>query len=253
MYGIIVSLGILSSLLVGERIAIDKKLDTNVFWSSSLWAIVGGVVGARLYHVVDYIEIYAKNPIAILFIHHGGLGIYGALIGGAIGFITYLTMTNKDVWEYLDVFAIVIPLGQAIGRWGNFANMEILGKPTHLPWGMHVPLASRPPHLIYNDVYHPIFLYESLLDILLFFVLLLLYQRKNMLKKSKPEHKPLYALKGFFTLTYLVGYGTVRFSLEFIRLGSWYISGVNVAQGFSFLFISIGILGLFLLNKHRSS
>jgi len=249
MYGIIVASGILISLLVGEKLAKDKKLDTDVYWSSSLWAIIGGVVGARLYHVVDFREAYTSNPITILFIHNGGTGIYGALLGAAISLIVYFKFTKKDIFEYFDLAAVVIPLGQAIGRWGNFANMEILGKPTNLPWGMYVPLKYRPPYLIYNDMFHPIFLYESLLDILLFFVLLLLYRRKIVLEKIKSKQKPTYALKGFFTLLYMVGYGLIRFSLEFVRLESWFYYSINVAQFVSLIFITLGIFGLYKITR----
>lgn len=253
MYGILVASGILISLLVGEKLIKDGGFDTNTYWSSSLWAIVGGVVGARLYHVIDLWKYYSANPIDIILIHHGGLAIYGALIGGTISLFIYFSVVKSDILEYLDVAAIVIPLGQAMGRWGNFVNMEILGTPTDLPWGMFVPAKYRPQHLIYNDIFHPIFLYESLLDILLFFVLLLLYRRKIMLHKKTDAKKPLYSLKGFFTLSYMVGYGMIRFSLEFLRLETWMVNNINIAQLISMLFIFSGIFGLFYLNRQSKA
>jgi len=250
MYGIIVASAILISLLVGEKLAKDNKLDTNTFWSSSLWVIIGGVVGARAYHVIDYWDVYAANPIAILFIHNGGLGIYGALLGGAMSLVVYFRSIKEDIFGYLDLAAVVIPLGQAVGRWGNFVNMEILGTPTDLPWGMFVPPKYRPQHLIYNDIFHPVFLYESLLDIVLFFVLLLLYRRKIMLSKTSNEPKPAFALKGFFTLLYITGYGLIRFSLEFIRLETWHIQNINVAQMISLIFIFCGIFGIYKITAN---
>jgi len=250
MYGIIVASGILISLLVGEKLAKDNKLDTNTFWGSSLWVIIGGVVGARLYHVIDYWEVYSANPIAMLYIHNGGLGIYGALLGGAISLVAYFRSTKKDIFEYLDLASVVIPLGQAVGRWGNFVNMEILGTPTNLPWGVFVPPEYRPLHLKYNDIFHPVFLYESLLDIVLFFVLLLLYRRKIMLAKIKSEEKFAVTLRGFFTLLYMTGYGIIRFSLEFIRSESWYIQNINVAQVISLIFISGGIFGIYRITTN---
>ena len=249
MYGILVASGIFISLLVGEKLAKDNKLDTNTFWSSSLWVIIGGVVGARAYHVIDYWEVYSANPIAILFVHNGGLGVYGALLGGAISLATYFWVIKKDIFAYLDVATVVIPLGQAVGRWGNFVNMEILGTPTDLPWGMFVPLENRPSHQIYNDIFHPVFLYESLLDIVLFFALLLLYRRKIMLGKIENKPKPAFALRGFFTLLYMVGYGLIRFSLEFVRLESWYVNNINVAQMISLVFIFGGIIGLYKITN----
>ncbi len=251
MYGVLIASGILVSLLVGEKLAKDQKLDTNLYWSASLWVIMGGVVGARVYHVLDFWEVYTANPIEVLFLHKGGLGIYGAIIGGAISLAAHLRSRKKDILDYLDVSAVVIPLGQAVGRWGNFANMEILGTPTDLPWGMYVPFFNRPQHLKYNDIFHPLFLYESLLDILLFSVLLLLYRRKTMLEKTQSSKKPIYALRGFFTLLYVAAYGLIHFSLEFIRLESWFLYGVNVAQAISLVFVLGGLLGIYKLSKRN--
>jgi len=253
MYGLIVSFGILSSLLVGEKIIKEKNLEANIYWRASLWAILGGVAGARIYHVIDHWEVYSINPITVLFIQSGGLAIYGALIGSTISLVTYLYMTKSDVLVYLDVAAIVVPLGQSVGRWGNFANMEIIGSPTRLPWGMYVPPAYRPLDLIYNDFFHPAFLYESLLDILLFSVLWLLYRRKIVLRKKGRARTELNSLKGFFTLVYMVGYGLIRFSLEFVRLDPWQINGVNIAQLISLIFAFSGILGLILLYRRAKA
>ncbi len=249
MYGIIISLGILSSLLVGERLAKQSKLDLDIFWGSSLWAIVGGVVGARIYHVVEYWSLYAVNPVTMLYIHRGGLGIYGAILGGALSLVIYFKLKKQKFIDFLDLSAVVIPLGQAIGRWGNFVNKEILGSPTSQPWGMYVPPKYRPAHLINNDMYHPVFLYESLLDIMLFIGLLLLYRRKSMLRKNSPKQKPLYSLEGFFTLAYLIGYGLIRFSTEFVRLESWVAGGINIAQVISIGVVVLGVMGLFLIAK----
>ena len=255
MYGLIVSFAIFISLNAAEKLATKSKLDINVLWRSSLWAIVAGVVGARLYHVIDFAYYYGQNPLSILFVHKGGLGIYGALIGGAIGFYFSLKSSVKgkkaSLVDYFDVTAIVIPLGQAIGRWANLANKELFGVPTNLPWGLYVPPELRPIEYINNDIYHPIFLYESFLDILLFFVLLLLFRRKSVFAKNSNPKNPLFSLSGFFTLTYMIGYGFIRFSLEFLRINPWEILGINVAQGFSITFILVGIFGL--LNLRKSS
>jgi len=249
MYGIIISSGILISLLVGERLIKKSDLNTDLYWGSSLWIIIGGVAGARFFHVLEYWEHYALEPITTLFIHNGGLRIYGGILGGILSLIIFFKLKKKKFIKYLDVSAVVIPLGQAIGRWGNFVNKEILGTPTNLPWGMYVPPKYRPEHLINNDIYHPIFLYESLLDIMLFFVLLLLYQRKTVLQKTNSKQKPLYSLKGFFTLAYIAGYGLIRFSTEFVRLDPWTINGINIAQVISLFFVFIGILGVYYISN----
>jgi len=248
MYGVIIASGILLALLVGEKLAKGIKIDTITYWSSSLWAIIGGVVGARVYHIIDLWETYSLNPIAILDLRLGGLGIYGALIGGSIGLIAYFLVIKRDMFDYLDLAAVIVPLGQAVGRWGNFANMEIPGKPTGLPWGMYLPPTNRPPQYTFYDTFHPLFLYESLLDMFLFFALLLLYQRKIMFERKGKQPEKIYCLKGFFTLAYFTGYGIIRFGLEGLRIDPWTISGINVAQAISLGFILIGLFSLKIIS-----
>jgi len=114
---------------------------------------------------------------------------------------------------------------------------------------MFVPPQNRPSMYRYNDIFHPLFLYESLLDILLFFVLLLLYRRKSLLEKTKSKTKPLYSLRGFFTLAYITGYGLIRFPTEFLRVQTWIINGINITQTISLFLIACGIIGLFLIAK----
>jgi phosphatidylglycerol:prolipoprotein diacylglycerol transferase len=249
MYGIIISTGILTALLVAERLAKKRGMDLELFWGSSLWLIIGGVVGARIYYVVEHWSYFAQNPVMTVQIYRGGLGIYGAILGGALFSGIYFAFKKRRSLEFLDLAAVVVPLGQAIGRWGNFVNKELFGPPTSLPWGMFVPLENRPTIYRYNDTFHPLFLYESLLDILLFFVLLLLYRRKTVLEKSANPNKPLYSLKGFFTLAYLTGYGLIRYSTEFIRIETWVINGINVTQIISLMLIVAGMVGIFLLAK----
>jgi len=246
MYGIIISSGILISLLVAERLAKNRNMDLDAFWGSSLWALLGGVVGARIYYVVEHWGYFSQNPLVAVQIYKGGLGIYGAILGGALFSGIYFAFKRRRFLEFLDLAAVVIPLGQAIGRWGNFVNKELLGLPTDLPWGMFVPYENRPTIYRYNDIFHPLFLYESLLDILLFFALLLLYKRKTMLEKTKSSTNTAYTVKGFFTLAYLVGYGLIRYSTEFIRIDTWMAHGINITQLISLTLVAIGMAGIFI-------
>lgn len=249
MYGILISTGILAALLVAERLAKKRDMDLDLFWGSSLWLILGGVVGARIYYVVEHWSYFAQDPIMAFYIHKGGLGIYGAILGGALFSSIYFAFKKRPFLEFLDLAAVVIPLGQAVGRWGNFVNKELFGPPTELPWGMFVPPENRPAMYRYNDTFHPLFLYESLLDIMLFFALLLLYRRKTVLEKNRKSSKPVYMLKGFFTLAYLVGYGLIRYSTEFIRIQTWVVNGVNITQLISLFLVFVGVAGIYRLYK----
>ncbi len=142
LYGLTVSIAILSSLVAAGRL-IQKK-NKEIFWGTALWSIVAGIIGARLYHVIDFIEYYSKYPSEILQIWNGGMGIWGAILVGIVGASLYLKFNGEYILRWLDIFAVVIPLGQAIGRCGNFFNNEIFGIHTKLPWWLYIPYINRP-------------------------------------------------------------------------------------------------------------
>jgi len=163
------------------------------------YAVLSGIVGARLYHVIDYRQYYAQDPGKIFMLWNGGLGIWGAVIGGALGVFIYALKHKKSFIELAEVAATVLPLGQAIGRWGNYFNSELAGKETTLPWAIQGK--------------HPIFFYESFLNFLLFFFLV---------RAAKKERVP-----GVLISIYLFGYGIIRFFLEFLRVAPWKVGALN--------------------------
>jgi phosphatidylglycerol:prolipoprotein diacylglycerol transferase len=213
-------------------------------------AVILGIVGARLYHVFSQPEggmlgwdYYRKNPIEILYIWQGGLGIYGAIVGGALGVVLYAWRARLNPLKWLDYGAPGLALGQAIGRWGNFINQELYGPPTDLPWGLQID----PQHRImpYNDLerypqdilFHPTFLYESLWCLLVFGVLAVVAHKfKNRLRK------------GDILLGYLVGYPLGRFFLEYLRPDAWMIGPIAAAQLFAV--ICVIAAGTVLVVRH---
>ncbi len=216
LYGITISIAILACLFAASKIFPHRK----DIWDIGLYCIVGGILGARLYHIVDYWDFYAERPANILMFWHGGLGILGAVVGGALGLFTYTASTKKPFLETADIAATVLPLGQAIGRWGNFFNSEIFAKPTSLPWAINGQ--------------HPLFLYESLANLILFILL------KRTAEKAPPA--------GRLLSIYLAGYGTTRFLLEFLRVNPWKVGILNVAQMVSILSI---VTSVYIFNKGR--
>ncbi len=192
---------ILISYLNKKQAKINDKLIGDVIF----YTIVFGLIGARIYHVLLDIPFYLSNPDQILAVWNGGLAIHGGIIAG---FFTILWFTKKrslDLWKFLDLAAIATILGQALGRWGNFFNQELFGTPTNLPWKIFINSDNRPE--IYAEVahFHPTFLYESLLNFVLFFILFWLYKARKV-------------SDGSVFLFYLIGYSLIRFSLEFIRI-----------------------------------
>ena len=243
VYGIIISLSILSSILV-LRSLISKK-DEDVMWGMCFWLILCGVLGARLYHVFHFWTHYKTNLLEIFKIWNGGLGIWGGIFGGILGSSLYLKIKGQKVISWLDSISISIPLGQALGRWGNFFNKEILGLPTKLPWGMFVEPKNRPDNFSTFSNFHPLFLYESILCLFLFVIMIFLHEK----------YKEKYLGKGFFVALYLFGYSLIRFFLDFLRLEQWEISlgnnvSLNVSQCISILNM---VIALFIFYKVRKS
>ena len=208
LYGILISFSILLCILVAESLAKLTKEDDNFVWELAPWVIISGLIGARVYHVISTFSYYLARPLEVFYVWNGGLGIWGAITGGFIGALVYLKRRKKGVWSWLDICVITLPLGQAVGRWGNFFNREIYGSQTSLPWGININ----------GRKYHPLFLYESILNLANFIVLYLLY------KKTGLRNKP-----GVFTFLYLLSYSLTRFLMELLRQDSWEAFGLNVS------------------------
>jgi len=227
MYGFILLVGVLSALTIGERLCRRGGLVVTDFWRMAFYAGLFGLAGARLYHVFDYWAFFYAQPVRVLAVWEGGLGIWGAVAGAALG---GFVAGGRSFVRYADVFAVCAPLAQAIGRWGNFFNKEVFGLPTSLPWGIYIPEALRPEGFKYYAHFHPLFLYESVLSMGLF---VLLYKKYVSLhnKSDKPRD-------GIFVFTYLAGYSLIRLPLEFLRIAPWSFMGLPVA-------VWVGVICLF--------
>ena len=265
LYGLLLGLAILAafqaSLWLAKRRGIEVKLIEKLFF----FVVIGGIIGARIYHVVDkWGEIYSLNPQSAFYVWNGGLGIWGAVIGGTItASIWYLVVNRKRVipakagiyidgspirsgmtgkvsfLQLLDVVFFGLPLGQAIGRWGNFFNQELFGWPTNWPWGIHIALNNRPEKFIDYSYFQPAFLYESILNLSLFLLLLFLVR-----KKTRPA--------GFLAAAYLVGYGLIRFIMEFIRIDQTAMLGIfRWPQVFSLIVCLFGLGWLYFLARKK--
>jgi phosphatidylglycerol:prolipoprotein diacylglycerol transferase len=246
-YGLIIVAGILLAAAVAAWMARRDDKDPDHVWNGLIWVVLLGVVFARAWHVLFpsinsardrawYFEHFFDLNEGPLVLWSGGLSIFGAVLGGALGIAIYAYRNKLDFFSWLDVGAVVVPLGQAIGRWGNYVNEELFGKPTDLPWGM--TLTNPPPEFAPDTRFHPIFLYESLWNLLAFGVLLWLWLRYRDRMKT-----------GDFLLLYLVLYGIVRFLLEYLRVDVTLVNGVNVSQVTTAV---TGIVALVLLIvRHR--
>ena len=162
-FGII--LGALLALWIGERRFVARGGRPGLIGDVAIWAIPFGIVGARIYHVATDPELYfgaGRDAVDALFIWQGGLGIWGAIAGGAVG--AWIACRRYDVRfsAVADALAPGLLVAQAVGRLGNYANQELFGKPTDLPWGLEIDAVNRPPGYEHFATFHPTFLYELL-------------------------------------------------------------------------------------------
>jgi phosphatidylglycerol---prolipoprotein diacylglyceryl transferase len=162
-YGLLLALGVLWGAAVARRELRRRSIDPDLTYAIALWVVPLGLIGARLYHVAtDWSTLFAGHWERIPKVWEGGLGIYGALIGGMIGGAIAARRYGIALPVLLDCIAPGTALAQALGRFGNYFNQELFGGPTSLPWGLEISLPNRPPAYIQYSTFQPTFLYESL-------------------------------------------------------------------------------------------
>ena len=144
MYGVLLAIGVLVAVWIAERRWRRRGYGSPGISDVAFWVVVWGVVGARLYHVITDYQRFDDDPLRAFQIWKGGLSIWGAVIGGAIAVIVTTHRRHMPTLVVMDCMAPGILAAQAIGRWGNWFNQELFGKPTTLPWGLEISLAHRP-------------------------------------------------------------------------------------------------------------
>lgn len=203
-YGVIIAVGFLLAFLYAMKSCKRFHMDEDKFVDTVIVGIIGGVIGARLYYVLfDASSQYLQNPISILYLWGGGLGIYGGIIGGLLCAALMAKHRKISVPAVLDLASLGFLIGQSIGRWGNFVNQEAFGTATNLPWRM----VSENTESISSTGVHPCFLYESLWC-LIGFILLHIFSRKFR------------RYDGQVFLLYSIWYGVGRFFIEGLRTDS---------------------------------
>lgn len=228
-YGIIIMLGALLAAWLSSKETKRRGINPDYIWDMLPWLLIAGIIGARLWHIftpsaslvalgIDT-KYYLTHPLDAINIRNGGLGIPGAVMGGALALWFYSRSKKTSFAMWTDIVAPGLALAQAIGRWGNFFNQELYGGPTNLPWAIFIEPAYRLPEYINQAYYHPMFLYESLWNLMNMAVLMILGR--------KFQHK---LITGDIFLVYLLIYPIGRFFLEFIRLDPSNIGGINANQ-----------------------
>ncbi len=244
-YGIILMTGAVAGAFLAVREAKRRGYDGEIVWDLFIYLLIGGVIGARIWHILTPSPStgitagwYLSHPLDALAVWKGGLGIPGAVIGGLIALFFYSRRTGINFAEWTDIGSPSLALGQAIGRWGNFVNQELYGAPTNLPWKISIDSAHRLPDYITVEYYHPLFLYESLWNLMNMFLLLWISRRfRDSLKE------------GDIFLTYLVIYPVGRFLLDYLRLDASLVGGININQ--TIMAVVAVCAGVALYLRHR--
>jgi phosphatidylglycerol:prolipoprotein diacylglycerol transferase len=248
-YGIILMLGALAGGFLATLEVRRRGHDPEMVWDLLVYLIIGGVIGARLWHILTpppssiaqgfTTQFYLTHPLDALAIWKGGLGIPGTVLGGLVALYLYARQHQAiSFLEWTDIAAPSLALGQAIGRWGNFFNQELYGAPTNLPWKLYIDPAHRLAGFESVSYYHPLFAYESLLNLANMLLLLWLARRfRNSIKSGDVFN------------VYLIVYPVVRFCLDFLRLDASRLFGVDINQA---LMAVIGICAIVVfLWRHR--
>lgn len=248
-YGLILGFSVLVVFSIGSWAAsklypngeITKSTLDESFW----WVLVFGLLGARLYHVVDYREYYSLHTNAIWAVWNGGLGIYGGVLGIVIGVFAWSLKERfvgwvRMFWGLLDVLSIGALLGQAIGRIGNYLNQELYGSPTTLPWKIFISPEKRMKGYESVSYYHPLFLYESLWNLIGFYFLY-----------RMAAGRYLHVGKGNYLLVYLFWYALGRTWLEYFRIEVWMVGQVPMASLIGVFILLVSLLIFWFRKKNN--
>jgi len=245
-YGVIIALGFLLAMIYGMRRAKSLDIDPDRMVDVALVCTVVGFAAARLYYVLFSAEraAYFENPITILYVWEGGIGIYGGIIGAFACGVLMCKLCKVHLPSMMDLAALGFLIGQSIGRWGNFFNQEAFGGNTDLPWGMTGNLIQAGVNGSGYDTalpVHPTFLYESLWCALGFVLLHIL-------------SKKAYKFRGQIFSLYLVWYGVGRFFIELTRTDSLMLGKMKVSCFVAILTVLLGLLlyTVFRNAQHRS-
>ncbi len=255
LYGVLIGISFTLSLWLVEYVLTRENPQNQL--SDWKWIIGAGLVallgmvGARLYHLATDWHLYAGQPWTTWFATwNGGLGIYGGIIGGALGLWIWKRCCARSIgWlQLLDAVAIALPLSQAIGRLGNYFNQELFGLPTSAPWGIFIEPAFRPTEFAEFTHFHPLFAYEALPNALLFLGLIGVWRWSQ-----KNKELPFFALgSGFYAGLYALSYGVTRFSLDFLRWDLQRTALLTTSQCFSIGLTMVGVGLLWQMSRSVS-
>jgi prolipoprotein diacylglyceryl transferase len=239
LYGLCIALGVLAAFWLANRRWVAAGGKPGELERPGIWAVAAGFIGGRLAYVATHTGDFSDRPWEVFYIWKGGLALYGGLTLGILTGIWAARRYHLPVLRALDAAIPAIPLAQAFGRWGNYFNQELFGTPTTLPWALEVDPQFRPERYAEFATFHPTFLYESLYNLLVAWILIFVGARRRL--------RP-----GSLALLYLVLYGAGRFLLELLRTDTTYrLLGLSRNAYVSLAVMVGGSVWLYLRERRR--
>ena len=243
-YGVIIACAILISVYWSARRYQKRGGDPDLFYDVALWAVPAGIVGARVYHVITSPDAYfgqGGKPLMAFAIWNGGLGIWGAVAGGALAAWLVVRRRGQRLGPIADSLAVPLLAAQALGRWGNWFNQELFGAPTTLPWGLRIDNAHLPSGYASGTLFHPTFLYECLWNLAGVAVLLLID------RQIKVKSGQLFA-------SYIMVYTLGRVWIEMLRIDdAHHFLGLRINVWTSIVVFSLGLMTFIIAGRRSAS
>jgi prolipoprotein diacylglyceryl transferase len=240
-YGLLLAVGVLLAGWLARREFRRRSMDPELAYSIAVWGVPFGLAGARLYHVVTDWDAFRHDYSQIPAIWNGGLSIFGAVLGGMLGVWIGCRRVKLPFWQVADCIAPGLVLAQALGRWGNYFNQELYGKPTDRPWGVEIDPAHRQPPYLNSPTFQPMFLFESILDLLVFLILIRFVRRYW----NRVPMGTVFAL-------YVTLYDLYRVPLETLKIDTADIFlGQRVNVWVSGVLFVVGLVAFLLLFRRR--
>jgi prolipoprotein diacylglyceryl transferase len=240
-YGLLLALGVLIAGWIARREFRRRGMDPELAYSIAVWGVPFGLAGARLYHVITDWDAFRHDLSQVPAIWNGGLSIFGAVLGGMLGTWIGCRRVKLPFWKVADCIAPGLVLAQALGRWGNYFNQELYGKPTDRPWGVEIDPQHRVAPYQNDATFQPTFLYESILNLIVF-VVLLRFSRRYW---NRVPAGTVFAL-------YVALYDLYRMPLETLKIDTAdIILGQRINFWVSAVLFVIGLVAFVLLFRRR--
>jgi len=243
-YGLLLAVAALGGYGLILRLADTNRLSRGHVDRLFFFVLVAGFVGARLYHVLNELPFYLDHPLNSIKIWQGGLALHGGLIGGGLTVLWYARRYKLNFLWLADMLAPALVLGQAIGRWGNYFNQELFGRPTNLPWGIPIDPNLVPHEFAGATSFHPTFLYESLWNLSILLIFVVIHQRRRQTDSI---------IHGTIFFLYLILYSIGRIGTELLRIDTTpVLVGIRLPILVSSLLIVVSCACLFLLKRQSN-